>query len=78
MGLSKLLHLCHTFIEHRGELDRKEQHEIISFAKTCLPVFLKQVHRFLVAVRGCAGAMRVHARQELAAHFVPEVRSVLK
>lgn len=72
-SLVKLLHLGHLFMANRDNLDREEEQEIIGFAKSCLPLFLKQFHRFLLAWKFSAAGINLHIRQELAAYFVPEV-----
>ncbi len=71
----KLAQLCQLFVSESSlcALTAEEQKEVIAYAKERLPVFLKQVHRILSAVRGATTPMKLYVRQELAAHFVPEV-----
>ncbi len=77
VGAVKLAQLCRLFVlESRpgGGLSEEEQREVIAFAKEQVPILLKQLHRFLSAFKHCTNPMKLHVRQELAAHFVPEVR----
>ncbi len=69
----RLAQLCHLFARKSPRLSREEQHEVVAYAKRCLPVFLKQLKRLLSAMKQSCSPMRLHIRQELAAHFVPEV-----
>ena len=77
VGFVRLLQLGHLFNQHRGELSPTEQHEIIDFAKSCLPAFLKQVQRFWSIFRASSASMNLHMRHDLASHFVPEVEKFM-
>lgn len=69
----KLLLLCDLFTQRKNELSREERHEIIRYAKSRLPIFLTQLHRFLQALKNTFCSMSASQRHEVAAYLVPEV-----
>jgi hypothetical protein len=71
----KLLLLCDLFTKRKAELSREEHHEIIRYAKSRLPVFMSQLHRFLQGVKSTFSSMSPGQRQEVATYLVPEVSS---
>lgn len=74
---AKLLLLCDLFTKRKGELNQNERHEIIRYAKTRLPIFMSQLHRFLQAVKTTFGSMSAAQRQEVATYLIPEVRLLM-
>lgn len=72
----KLLLLCDLFTKRKNELLREERHEIIRYAKSRLPIFLMQLHRFLQALKNTFSAMCASERHEVATYLVPEVRYI--
>ncbi|XP_044732009.1 uncharacterized protein LOC123294888 [Chrysoperla carnea] len=75
---AKLLLLCDLFTKRKGELNQNERHEIIRYAKTRLPIFMSQLHRFLQAVKTTFGSMSAAQRQEVATYLIPEIDSGLE
>nr|CAD7461669.1 unnamed protein product [Timema tahoe] len=73
----KLLELCDLYCKHKPELSRKERHEIVHYAKSRLPIFMSQLHRFLQAVKVTFSAMSPSQRQDMAAYLVLEIESIL-
>lgn len=69
----KLLVLCDLFMQRKGELTREQRHEIIRYAKSRLPIFMSQLHRFLVGLKSTLSSMSPAQRQEIATYLVPEV-----
>lgn len=63
----------YLMIIFRHKLIRAEQNEIIDFAKSCLPVFLKQIQAFLNSFKVMANSSSMRSRLELASHVIPEV-----
>lgn len=70
---AKLLLLCDLFTKRKGELSREERHEIIRYARSRLPIFMSQLHRFLQAVKATFSNMSATQRHEVATYLVPEV-----
>nr|CAD7448517.1 unnamed protein product [Timema bartmani] len=73
----KLLELCDLYCKHKPELSRKERHEIVHYAKSRLPIFMSQLHRFLQAVKVTFSAMSPSQRQDMAAYLVLELANTL-
>ncbi|CAG2057486.1 unnamed protein product, partial [Timema podura] len=73
----KLLELCDLYCKHKPELSRKERHEIVHYAKSRLPIFMSQLHRFLQAVKATFSAMSPSQRQDMAAYLVLELANTL-
>ncbi|XP_067013462.1 uncharacterized protein [Anabrus simplex] len=73
----KLLLLCDLFTKRKAELSREERHEIIKYAKSRLPVFMNQLHRFLQGVKSTFSSMSPSQRQEVATYLVPEIETIL-
>nr|CAD7429706.1 unnamed protein product [Timema monikensis] len=73
----KLLELCDLYCKHKPELSRKERHEIVHYAKSRLPIFMSQLHRFLQAVKVTFSAMSPSQRQDMAAYLVLELANAL-
>nr|CAD7264660.1 unnamed protein product [Timema shepardi] len=73
----KLLELCDLYCKHKPELSRKERHEIVHYAKSRLPIFMSQLHRFLQAVKVTFSAMSPSQRQDMAAYLVLEIEGIL-
>jgi len=71
----KLLLLCDLFTKRKTELSHEERHEIIRYAKSRLPIFMSQLHRFLQGVKSTFSSMSPSQRQEVATYLVPEVSS---
>ncbi|KAG8324060.1 hypothetical protein J6590_101202, partial [Homalodisca vitripennis] len=74
----KLVVLCDLFSKRKGELTREQRHEIIRYAKSRLPVFMNQLHRFLVGLKTTLSSMSSAQRQEIATYLVPEIETVLE
>lgn len=73
----KLLVLCDLFTKKKSELTREQRHEIIKYAKSRLPVFMNQLHRFLVGLKSTFN-MSPNQRQEIATYLVPEIEEFLE
>ncbi|XP_054262009.1 uncharacterized protein LOC128985991 isoform X2 [Macrosteles quadrilineatus] len=73
----KLLVLCDLFSKRKGELTRDQRHEIIRYAKSRLPIFMNQLHRFLVGLKITLSSMSSSQRQEIATYLVPEIETIL-
>lgn len=73
----KLLVLCDLFTQRKGELTREQRHEIIRYAKSRLPIFMSQLHRFLVGLKSTLSSMSPAQRQEIATYLVPEIENIL-
>lgn len=74
---AKLLLLCDLFTKRKNELSREERHEIIRYAKSRLPIFMTQLHKFLHAVKNTFGSMTALQRNEVATYLVPEIEVIL-
>ncbi|XP_075220250.1 uncharacterized protein LOC142323850 isoform X2 [Lycorma delicatula] len=74
----KLLVLCDLFTKKKSELTREQRHEIIKYAKSRLPVFMNQLHRFLVGLKSTFSNMSPNQRQEIAIYLVPEIEKILE
>ncbi|GFG38681.1 hypothetical protein Cfor_08266 [Coptotermes formosanus] len=73
----KLLLLCDLFTKRKTELSHEERHEIIRYAKSRLPIFMSQLHRFLQGVKSTFSSMSPSQRQEVATYLVPEIETIL-
>lgn len=71
---SKLLLLCDVYMKRKTELSRDQRHEIIRYAKSRLPVFMSQLHRFLSGLKSTLSSMNSAQRLEVATYLVPEVK----
>ncbi|KAF2897714.1 hypothetical protein ILUMI_08461 [Ignelater luminosus] len=74
---AKLLLLCDLFTKRKNELSREERHEIIRYAKSRLPIFMTQLHKFLQAVKSTFSSMTALQRNEVATYLVPEIEVIL-
>ncbi|XP_022918430.2 uncharacterized protein [Onthophagus taurus] len=74
---AKLLVLCDTFAKRKSVLTTDESNNIISYAKSRLPIFLLQLERLLQALKVTFNKMTVAQKRELAVYLVPEVASSL-
>ncbi|GLV35944.1 uncharacterized protein CBL_09838 [Carabus blaptoides fortunei] len=74
---AKLLLLCDLFAKRKNELSREERHEIIRYARSRLPIFMSQLHRFLQAVKATFSNMSATQRQEVATYLIPEIEVIL-
>ncbi|KAK4876099.1 hypothetical protein RN001_012521 [Aquatica leii] len=74
---AKLLLLCDLFTKRKNELSREERHEIIRYAKSRLPIFMTQLHKFLHAVKNTFSSMTALQRNEVATYLVPEIEVIL-
>ncbi len=72
----KLVQLGSLYAREEKQLSRSEQHEILVYAKRCLPLFLAQIRRLVSAVKHCTASVTLGLRQELASHFVPELEAL--
>lgn len=75
MGVVKFVQLFALYARSESRLTRTEQHEIMLYAKKCLPIFLGQVNRLLNALKNCTASMTLSVRQEIASYFVPELEA---
>ncbi|XP_025114825.1 uncharacterized protein LOC112576505 isoform X1 [Pomacea canaliculata] len=74
---AKLLLLCDLFSKRKCELSRQERHEIMKQAKSRMPVFLKQLHKFLVVLKQHSQTLTAHQRYDFASYLVPEIEVIL-
>ncbi|XP_034251805.1 uncharacterized protein LOC117651669 isoform X2 [Thrips palmi] len=77
VGLGKFVVLCHLITTRKKELSSAERTEIIRYAKSRLPVFLKQLHQLLKAVKSTFSGMTSMQRFDIATYIVPEIELVL-
>jgi hypothetical protein len=73
---AKLLLLCDLFAKRKCQLSRQERHEIMKQAKAHMPVFLKQLHRFLTVLRQQSQNMTAQQRYDVASYLIPEVCAI--
>ncbi|XP_041365007.1 uncharacterized protein LOC121380244 [Gigantopelta aegis] len=78
VACAKLLILCDLFSKRKGELSREERHEIMKYAKSRLPIFMNQLHRFLEVCKEHADQLSVAQREEIANYLVPELEVTLE
>ena len=71
---AKLLLLCDLFAKRKCQLSRQERHDIMKQAKSHMPVFLKQLHKFLLVLKQQSQSLTAQQRYDVASYLVPEVR----
>ncbi|XP_059480539.1 uncharacterized protein LOC132199661 [Neocloeon triangulifer] len=71
--LIKLVMFCELFNKEKADLSTDDQHEIISFAKSYLPIFLSQLSQILQGLKAVFNAMSASQRNELAMYLVLEI-----
>lgn len=74
---TKLLILCDLFTRRKHELSHEERHEIMKYAKSRLPLFMNQLHKFLEVLKQLFSDMCAKQRQEIATYLVPEIEVAL-
>lgn len=72
-GLGKFVVLCHLVTTRKTELSSDERIEIIRYAKSRLPMFLKQLHQLLKTIKSTFSGMTSVQRFDIATYVVPEV-----
>lgn len=70
---AKLLLLCDLFTKRKCQLSRQERHDIMKQAKSHMPVFLKQLHKFLLVIKHQSQSLTAQQRYDVASYLVPEV-----
>ncbi|XP_076029990.1 uncharacterized protein LOC143018496 isoform X2 [Oratosquilla oratoria] len=78
IGFIKVVHLCEEFERHKGHLSQAEQHEIMRYTKSRLPVLLSQLVRLLANMRATLAQLKHHQREDLAQQLVPQISTVLQ
>ncbi|ESO87118.1 hypothetical protein LOTGIDRAFT_229277 [Lottia gigantea] len=78
VACAKLLMLCDLFSRRKGELSREERHEIMKYAKSRIPVFMNQLHRFLEVVRHHSSGLSSSRKVDIASYLVPELEEVIE
>ncbi|XP_065345605.1 uncharacterized protein LOC135943121 isoform X1 [Cloeon dipterum] len=71
----KLVAFCELFNKEKAELSKDEQHEIITYAKSYLPIFLSQLSQMLQGLKAIFNSMSSSQRNELATYLVPEIEN---
>ncbi|KAK7081479.1 hypothetical protein SK128_027471, partial [Halocaridina rubra] len=72
IGIVKVIELSQEF-EHCGwTLTQEEQHEVMRYTRSRLPVILVMVVKLLANVRASLAALNYHTRQQLSQQLVPE------
>ncbi|XP_052763261.1 uncharacterized protein LOC128205559 isoform X2 [Mya arenaria] len=77
-ALSKLLVLCDLFSRRKAELSREERNDIIKYARSRIPVFLRQWLELLEECKGQLGNLTPQQRHDLATYLVPEIEQGLE
>lgn len=75
---AKLLILCDLFARRKNELSRVERREIVKYAKSRLPIFMHQLHKFLEVTRQTFSDMPALQRQDIALYLVPQIETTLE
>ena len=70
---AKLLLLCDLFAKRKCQLSRQERHDIMKQAKSRMPIFLKQLHKFLLVLKHQSQMLTAQQRYDVASYLVPEV-----
>nr|XP_022318373.1 uncharacterized protein LOC111121395 isoform X2 [Crassostrea virginica] len=73
VACSKLVVLCDLFARRSGELPQEERHDIIKYAHSRLPVFIKQVQEFFEVFEFQLMLMGPAQKQEIASYILPEI-----
>ncbi|XP_071813633.1 uncharacterized protein [Apostichopus japonicus] len=76
---AKCVLICDLFSRRKNDLSRQERHEIIKYAKSRIPIFLKQLQTFLEAFYSklrniFSDKLSPVQRHEVAAYLVPEMK----
>lgn len=77
VGVAKFVVLCHLITTRKKELTCDERSEIIRYAKSRLPMFLKQLHQLLKVIKSTFSGMTSVQRFDIATYIVPEIELVL-
>lgn len=67
--------LCDLFTKRKTELTKDDKHEIIKFAHSCLPEFIRQLQMLLQVSKITFNSLTPSQRLEIAAYLAPEVIS---
>ncbi|KAJ1530441.1 hypothetical protein ONE63_005346 [Megalurothrips usitatus] len=78
VGIGKFVVLCHIITIRNDELSAQEGREIIQYAKSRLPIFLKQLHQLMKAIKTTFSGMTSMQRFDIATYVVPEIEKVLE
>ena len=70
---AKLLLLCDLFAKRKCQLSRQERHHIMKEARSHMPLFLKQLHKFLLVAKQQSQTLTAQQRYDVASYLVPEV-----
>lgn len=73
-GIGKFVLLCHLITTRKSDLTGDERLEIIRYAKSRLPMFLKQLHQLMKTVKATFNGMTSMQRLDIATFVVPEVK----
>lgn len=73
VACSKLVLLCDLFARRSGELPQEERHDIIRYAHSRLPIFIKQVQEFFEVFEYQLMLMGPDQKQEIASYILPEI-----
>ncbi|KAJ8319380.1 hypothetical protein KUTeg_004471, partial [Tegillarca granosa] len=74
IACSKLVIVCDLFARRSGELPQEERHGIIKYARSRLPVFIKQLREFFEAFKYQVSFMEATQKREIATYLLPELR----
>ncbi|XP_061196240.1 uncharacterized protein LOC133204507 [Saccostrea echinata] len=77
VACSKLVILCDLFARRSGELPQEERHDIIKYAHSRLPMFIKQVQEFFEVFEYQLMLMGPDQKQDIATYILPEIEESL-
>ncbi|XP_033741353.1 uncharacterized protein LOC117328099 [Pecten maximus] len=73
---SKFVLLCDLFARRSGELPQEERHEIIRYARSRLPIFVKQLKEFFESFKYQMSFVGPNEKQEISTYILPEVETL--
>ena len=74
---AKLVIMCDLFAKRKYELSREERYEIMKYVKSRIPIFLKQLLKFLTTIKAYMQALTQSQRDDIAVYLVPEMETIL-
>ncbi|KAL8579419.1 hypothetical protein ACOMHN_026784 [Nucella lapillus] len=74
---AKLLLLCDLFSKRKCQLSRQERQHIIKEARSHMPLFLQQLHKFLLVLKQQSQTLTAQQRYDVASYLVPEIETIL-
>lgn len=77
VAIGKFVVLCQLVTSQRKELKPDEKLDIMNYARSRIPIFLKQIHQIFKALKTTFYGMTPTQKFDVATYVVPEVESVL-